>query len=214
MSDDILQKYQAKKIRYIRHYYDENEGNFFDNYLDPFKTKSWQNMFGTNDPLIVEQKCKEQSFVPTWSDSENKRGTLKLVHTMNATRKHPQSGDEIWHNHMNVLHIDATSAEFAFSAQHLQSWMYVAYHYIFDFIVKFQRYVLYGGDVEHFGQHTTHKNGELMNEFEVDYIRSLVWKHTHIYRHQKDDIVMIDNFRIGHGRQPYKGKRVILTTWA
>ena len=212
MDPVIFDKFKAKQIRYIRHYYDENDGNLLDNQLDPFKTKSWQSMFGTDDPTVVEQKCKEQSFIPTWS-GDNK-GTLKLVHTMNATRIHPETGDEIWHNHMNVLHVDATTAEFAFSAQHLNSWMYVVYHYIFDFIVRFQRDVLYGGDVEQFGQHVTHKNGELMNDAEVDYIRSLVWKHTHIYRHEKDDIVMIDNFRMGHGRQPYKGKRVILTTWA
>lgn len=115
---------------------------------------------------------------------------------------------------MNVLHADASTAEFAFAAQHLSWWRYVLLHYVSRAVVWLQRVVVYGGDVERLGQHTTHSEGEAMLDADVDYIRSLVWQNTHIYRHQKNDVVMIDNFRIGHGRQPYSGDRVILTTWA
>eukprot|EP01083_Nonionella_stella_P099578 279988_1 len=213
MDPQILKRFKQKKIRYIRHYYDEHNGNMLDNYLDPFKTKSWQNMFKTNDTTIVEQKCKKQSFTTQWSEG-NGGGTLKLVHTMDATRVHPHTGEEIWFNHMNVLHIDSWLSEFAYSAQHLNSWTYVAYHYVFKALVGFQRNVLYGGDVERFGQHTTHANGERMSQTDVDYIRRMVWKHTLPHRHEQYDVLMVDNLRMGHGRQPFTGKRVILTTWA
>eukprot|EP01083_Nonionella_stella_P159995 522543_1 len=164
MDPQILKRFKQKKIRYIRHYYDEHNGNMLDNYLDPFKTKSWQNMFKTNDTTIVD--------------------------------------------------IDSWLSEFAYSAQHLNSWTYVAYHYVFKALVGFQRNVLYGGDVERFGQHTTHANGERMSQTDVDYIRRMVWKHTLPHRHEQYDVLMVDNLRMGHGRQPFTGKRVILTTWA
>lgn len=113
-----------------------------------------------------------------------------------------------------MLHIDAWAAEFAFSAQHLRSWTFVAWHYAMRCVVWLQRWAVYAGDVERFGQHTTHAKGRVMREEDVHCIRSLVWQNTHIYEHERGDMVYLDNYRIGHGRQPYSGRRIILTTWA
>lgn len=131
-------------------------------------------MFATTEPAVVEQKCKEQGFEVTWDREVDgaKGGTVKLVHTMNATRTHPETGDIIWHNHMNVLHIDSETAEFAFSAQHLQSWWNLLVHLSHEVLVQAQRFY-FGGDEELFGHHSTHADGEPMLLRDVDYVSVL-----------------------------------------
>ena len=111
---------------------------------------------------------------------------------------------------MNVLHVDSIPAEFAFSAQHLRSWKYVAVHYFFEAMVAIQSYWL-GGKAE-MGHHVMHEDGEMDRE-DVDHIKQTVWKNTILYQHRKGDVALIDNNRVGHGRQPYTGTRKILTTW-
>lgn len=212
MDPEVLNRFKTKKIRYIRHYYDETDE--FPASLDPFTTKSWQSMFYTHDTEVVKQKCKDQGFVATWTkqtEDGTPYGTLKLDHVMDATRINPKTGDEIWHNHMNVLHITAHTAEHAFSAQYLRSWEQLAYHYAFEAYVVVMRFWL--GD-ERLGQQTTHEGAEPMLESDVDHMRQMTWKNTRLEKHQKGDLVMLDNYRVAHARQPYSGDRSILTTWA
>ena len=91
MAPAVRDKFERKQIRYIRHYFDAERDSYFARQWDPLKTKSWQSMFNTTDPRVVEDRCAEQAFAAEWSDAVNKRGTLKLVHTMKASRVHPDT---------------------------------------------------------------------------------------------------------------------------
>ena len=68
------------------------------------------------------QNLYNQGFDIEWEKTASDgthSGEIKLTHVMEAAKHHPVTGEEIWFNHMNVLHVDATSSELAFSAQHL-----------------------------------------------------------------------------------------------
>lgn len=204
----VLSRWKQKKVRYARTYFDDKDGGP----KGLLESKSWQAMFSTKDPAQVDAKCQEKGFEAKWENPESKRGQVKLTHTLGATRNHPVTGEEIWHNHHNVLHKTAMSAEFAFSAQHLQSWKNVLMHYWVGFIIWTQTTLK--GDEDGAGMHTSHEGGEEMLASDVNHIRQMIWKHTIIYRHQTGDMAYIDNSRIGHGRQPFYGPRRILVTWA
>jgi len=213
LNPKVVEKFKQRKVKYIRMYNDPDEGPCYNYFIH----KDWQSMFKTNNATLAGELAKKNGF--NWSfdkeeltvnGTKSYKGTMKLIHVLPPTRIHPVTGDEIWSNHMNVLHVDSIPAEFAFSAQHLRSWKYVLIHHCFEAIVAVQSY-LYGGKAE-MGHHVTHEDGEMDRE-DVDHIKQTVWKNTIIYKHQKGDVALLDNKRVGHGRQPYKGTRTILTTW-
>lgn len=210
----IVERFQQGNITYIRKYHDLDEGPCYNYFIH----KDWQSMFRTKNATLAGQTAESNGF--GWSfeketiasdGSKSYRGTMSLINTRPPIRIHPSTGDEIWSNHMNVLHADSIPAEFAFAAQHLQSWKYVAIYYFFEIAVWLQSLVA-GGKAE-IGHHTTHNNGIEMDAKDVEIIKQTVWKNTILYQHQKDDVALLDNYRVGHGRQPYIGIRRILTAW-
>jgi alpha-ketoglutarate-dependent taurine dioxygenase len=56
---------------------------------------SWQEVFQTEDPAVVEEECRKNGMEFTWKDAD------RLVMTWNnkAIYDHPDTGEEIWFNH-------------------------------------------------------------------------------------------------------------------
>ena|SRR3990167_764332 len=204
LSPEVKERFSTKKIRYIRQYYDKDKKNY-----DFFRTKAWQDMFTTYNKTLVEEKCAEQQFTPIW----NADNSLTLIHDMPPTRTHPISKKEVWSNHLNVLYADNTAAEFAYSAQHLNSWVMAGYYHFFNLYVKIQEYI-YGHD--QLGHQTIHADGDFFSPDDVSNIRRTIWKNTVLYPHHFGDVEFIDNERIAHARQPFfasKEDREILVAW-
>ena len=66
---------------------------------------------------------------------------------------------------------------------------------------------------EAIGQYVMFANRSAIPEAVADELRALIWKHTVVYPYQRGDVVILDNFRIAHGRQPYVGPRTVYVTW-
>jgi hypothetical protein len=222
---NVGRRFEEKRgVRYIRHYFDARSPFWsFAHRWDPLKTKSWQDMFKTNDWLTADTKAVSEGFTATWSKSKTTDSKtirmLKLTHRMPTTIRHPKSNDEIWHNHLSVLHAKATADECAFSAQWLSSWYFVLQHWWFRALIAVQTKLnefTYGkgNGTEFLGQHTTFGDGDEINDAERAAVRRAVWQNTIASPHQQSDVVLLDNMRIGHARQPFVGDRRILTTWA
>ena len=47
-----------------------------------------------------------------------------------------------------------------------------------------------------------------------DQVRDLIWKNLVVYAWKQGDVVAVDNNRIGHGRLPYSGPRMVAVCWA
>ena len=202
--------FKEKRIKYLRSVFDEEAGQ-----TGFLQSKSWQSMFSTRDPAVAEAKCDELGFEWEWENGEARNGGLIINHVMNATRFHPVTGDEVWHNHLMVYHKSTIPSEYAFSAQHLDSWDMIMRHFLARIMVwlndldpdEARRYSLYG-------QGAMHEGDEPMAMSDVDHVRLLVWKNTIAYPHQAGDIAMLDNRRMAHGRQPFTGPRSVMVTWA
>ena len=80
------------------------------------------------------------------------------------------------------------------------------------------------------GMHTEFGDGSSIPNSSIVHVRDVVWKNLVFNRWEKGDILMIDNFRVSHGRQvcvcvcvcvcdccffqPYTGKRKIVVSWS
>ena len=70
---------------------------------------------------------------------------------------------------------------------------------VLAFLAKFVFLNMRGGSK--CGFHTTYGDGTEIDERDARHIRDIMWKNMVFNRWRKGDIVMIDNFRISHGRQ-------------
>ena len=70
---------------------------------------------------------------------------------------------------------------------------------ILAFLAKFVFLNMRGGSK--CGFHTTYGDGTEIDERDARHVRDVMWKNMVFNRWRKGDIVMIDNFRISHGRQ-------------
>lgn len=212
MKPELQQKFREKKLQYVRHFYDVNIS-----YLDMLKSFSWpvpthwQQMFDSSDPLVVEDHAKKLGFSVEWLDATPGHGIIEARSVMPAFTIHPETGDEVWHNHLNILHVSAHEAEYAFSTQHMSSWLYLVLHYFTRFQL-FAHSLLFGDN--YIGQTTLYGDGSEIPFEDLHHVRMLVWNNTVIYKHQPGDVVFVDNYRLAHARQPFSGFRRILTTWA
>ena len=76
--------------------------------LDPVQLKRWDEMFLTTDRATVEENCRDEGFTPTWLPG----GRLRLVSEQPALRSHPETGEPVWHNHVQVFHAGTGAAEY------------------------------------------------------------------------------------------------------
>eukprot|EP00521_Asterionellopsis_glacialis_P006261 CAMPEP_0195280606 /NCGR_PEP_ID=MMETSP0707-20130614/215_1 /TAXON_ID=33640 /ORGANISM="Asterionellopsis glacialis, Strain CCMP134" /LENGTH=396 /DNA_ID=CAMNT_0040339377 /DNA_START=181 /DNA_END=1368 /DNA_ORIENTATION=- len=174
----LVDEFKQRQIQYIRKYHDNTQGPCYDYFIH----KDWQSMFNTTNATSAGERAMQAGFhwsfdhvEETPSGTTSYKGTMKLVHSLPTTRIHPHTQDEIWSNHMNVLHVDSIPAEFAYSAQHLRSWKYVCLYYGFELWVLFQKHIFHGGKASEMGHHVTHQDGSEMNSDYVNTIKQTVW---------------------------------------
>ena len=74
-------------VRNIRNYSGPEGGSR----LDLWKLKRWDEMFGTTDRAVVEQRCQENGFTPTWRPG----GRLRLTNVSPGVIQHPVTGEQL-----------------------------------------------------------------------------------------------------------------------
>jgi len=216
MRDELRNAFDRKGgVRYTRCYYSQQAGG--SRSLWPWTThpsfqKSWEAMFHTDDKDKAVRLAEEQGFTAEWIYGD--ANVLRLTHVMNATRTHPISGDKHWNNHFGVLHASGWISEYSNAFHRAGDWrfkleMIASYAYMKMFTLLSQ-FALGSDGV---GTQVTFGDGSSISDDDTEYIRSLIWRNAVVSPWQSGDVAFIDNYRIAHGRQPFSGERVILTTW-
>ena len=62
--------------------------------------------------------------------------------------------------------------------------------------------------------HCTYESGEEIPRADMEHLRDVIWNNLVVYAWRQGDVVAIDNNRVGHGRLPYRGKRMVAVCWA
>jgi|SRR5689334_12820571 len=93
LDPDLVQKFTAKKIMYVRNYGDLG--------------LSWQEAFQTDDKRVVEQYCHHAQIEVEWKEKDR----LRTRQLRPAVRKHPVTGDLVWFNHAVFFHISSLQSQ-------------------------------------------------------------------------------------------------------
>jgi alpha-ketoglutarate-dependent taurine dioxygenase len=143
---------------------------------------SWQEVFQTTDKKGVEEVCRKNDIRYDFVNDDH----LNLEWVKPAIYKHPVSKEATWFNHV----------------------------YFFN---KYSRYQELGlsytedasSDLIHtdtlFGDGTAISLDEYLN------IRNAYHQNTITFKYEKGDIIYLDNMLAAHGRNPFKGTRLIAT---
>jgi alpha-ketoglutarate-dependent taurine dioxygenase len=140
----------------------------------------WQQAFGTEDPAEVEAYCRANDTEFEWTEAG-----LRTRQVRAAVAHHPVTGQRLWFNQiafLNELTMDPDVRE------------YLA--------------MVLGPDGLPFT--TRFGDGEPIPGEVVDVINEVYQRHTAATPWRRGDLLLVDNLRTAHSRQPYEGDREIV----
>jgi len=156
------------------------------NYIRNFQSKipfgkSWQATYQTEDRAEVEKIAAEQGSTCAWSSD----GVLRITTRCEAFTTHPQTGEEVWFNQAEQWHASSLNP---------------ALRGMFEQMVG-------KGNLPH---ECEYGDGEPMDEATLAEVRRVLDRNKLLFDWQRNDLLMIDNVLMMHGRESFKGERKTL----
>jgi len=198
----LVKRFEERGLRIVRNYSGPQGGGRF----DLWRLKRWDEMFGTTDRSVVEAKCRAEGFEPTWTAS----GGLRLVSTQPIVRRHPVTGEPVWHNHVTTFHTSQAVGEYRRifglrpTLRHLALWQ----------LARVLGALQARKPVDERAMECTWADSSEIPDADVEAVREAVWKHLVVVPWRRGDVVAIDNYAVSHGRLPYRGPRNVAVAWA
>lgn len=159
--------------------------------------KSWPDMFETTDRQQAQARAEEVGYQVTWTD----RGSMRLTSHCRAVIRHPRSGRMVWFNQAHLFH---------------QSWSWELKRVGLNALAMLLRLREWAQrrrrslDQQHV-QAALGDGSPLDRKTMLD-LRELLWRQSVQFDWQQGDLLILDNLRVGHGRNPYRPPRMILVT--
>lgn len=141
--------------------------------------------FGTDDRATVERYCRAQSIDFAWQPD----GSLRTRQHRGAVLNHPGNGRRCWFNQVAFL------SEWTMEPE------------VREYLVE-----VYGPDGLPFN--TRFGNGDPLDEDVVRTINKVYDTHTVREPWRSGDLLLVDNIRTAHGREPFEGPREVLAALA
>lgn len=164
----LRQKFAELGLMYVRNF-------------TPGLDVSWQHFFGTEERAVVEDYCKRASIDFEWTSD----GGLRTRQVCPAIVKHPQTGEMVFFNQLQLHHVSCLAAPVRES---LLSMMREE---------DLPRNVYYG-------------DGARIDDSVVDELLTLYRASAVAFPWQAHDIIMLNNMLVAHSRNPYVGERKIV----
>ncbi|WP_327707494.1 TauD/TfdA family dioxygenase [Streptomyces decoyicus] len=146
---------------------------------------SLEQAFGTGDRDAIEQYCRAHAIECTWQPD----GTLRTRQRRSAVVRHPVSGRRCWFNQIAFLNEWTMAPEVR--------------EYLID---------EYGPDGLPFN--TRYGNGDPVTEDVVQLLNEVYEAHTARRPWEAGDLLLIDNVRTAHSREPFEGPRDVVVALA
>ncbi|MER6376877.1 TauD/TfdA family dioxygenase [Streptomyces mirabilis] len=141
--------------------------------------------FGTEDRAAVESYCRANEIAFEWQPD----GGLRTRQRRSAVVRHPVTGRRCWFNQIAFLNEWTMAPEVR--------------EYLMD---------VYGADGLPFN--TRFGNGDPIGEDVVELLNSVYEAHTAREPWQAGDLLLVDNIRTAHSREPFEGPREVLVALA
>jgi alpha-ketoglutarate-dependent taurine dioxygenase len=146
---------------------------------------SWSEAFGTSDPATIAAYCQANRIEYDWQPD----GALRTRQHRPAVIDHPVSGAACWFNQIAFLNEWTLDPE------------------VREFLVE-----MYGADALPFNTHFG--NGEPITDDVIALLNDVYQAHTRRDGWQAGDLMVVDNIRTAHSREPYEGEREVLVAMA
>lgn len=146
---------------------------------------SWRDAFQTTDRAVVEGYCRQCGMEAEWRDGDRLR--TRAVRQVMVT--HPKTGESLWFNHAHMFHHSNLQPEVreVLLSQFRED--------------ELPRNAFYG-------------DGTPIESSVLEEIRQTYHDSSVAFSWQKGDVLMVDNFLVTHGREPFSGPRRILVAMA
>jgi alpha-ketoglutarate-dependent taurine dioxygenase len=146
---------------------------------------SFAEAFGTDDRRAVESYCRANAITFEWLEG----GALRTQQRRSAVVRHPLTGRRCWFNQIAFLNEWTMDPE------------------VREYLVD-----VYGEDGLPFN--TRFGNGDPIGADVVQAINEVYEAHTIRERWQAGDLLLVDNVRTAHGREPFEGSREVVVAMA
>jgi non-ribosomal peptide synthetase component F len=164
----LRQKFQDEGLMYVRNF-------------TPGLDVSWQEFFHTSERSAVEDYCRQASIDFEWTSNDG----LRTRQVCPAIVKHPQSGETVFFNQLQLHHVSCLAAPVRES---LLSMMREE---------DLPRNVYYG-------------DGSKIENSVIDQLLKLYRQTAVSFIWQEQDILMLNNMLVAHSRNPFVGERKIV----
>ena len=146
---------------------------------------SYAEAFGTEDPGAIERYCRANAIDFEWQPD----GGLRTSQRRSAVVRHPVTGRRCWFNQVAFLN----------------EWTMVPE--VHEYLVE-----VFGADGLPFN--TRFGNGDPIGEDVVQLLNAVYEAHTNHEPWQAGDLMLVDNIRTAHSREPYQGPREVMVAMA
>lgn len=184
IDNSVKKKFVDNGLKYVSCYYYKSK---IMNYLNKWQRshKSWVDVFETEHPASVEEKCVANEFNYKWNQNQ----WLQISQERPAVISHPITQEKIWFNQAHL---------YDFNPKLLGWWRYVGAK-IFYMRKHMRLHEVYYGD------------GSRISRQDLYHIMETLEKQTIYFPWQTGDLLLLDNVLAMHGRATFTGKRRILT---
>lgn len=145
----------------------------------------WQEVFRTDARGEVERFCRRANITWEWLDD----GELRTRQICQAVAKHPRTGAWVWFNQAHLFHVSNLEPQVREG--------------LLSFLAEDElpRNVLYG-------------DGTPLEAAALDEIRGVYAELARSFAWQRGDVLLVDNMRVAHGREPFSGPRKVVVAMA
>ncbi|MCO7226515.1 TauD/TfdA family dioxygenase [Pleionea sp. CnH1-48] len=139
--------------------------------------------FGTTDLDVIKQDCQSRDV-----DLQIiKDDLVRTTHVRDAVSAHPVSGLPLWLNHIVFWHPSSLSSDY-------------------------RAYMSQAFSPEEFPYNTFFADGETIPDEYAENIREAYRRAEVTFDWRPGDVLLVDNYRVAHGRKPFTGERLIVVS--
>jgi alpha-ketoglutarate-dependent taurine dioxygenase len=146
---------------------------------------SWQEVFQTDDRAEAEEFCRQNGIEAEWRAGDR----LRTRQVCQATARHPGTGEPVWFNQAHLFHVSSLEPAVR---EALQAQL----------------------DPADLPRNTYYGDGSPIEDGTLEEIREVFRQEMVLFPWQTDDILLLDNVLVAHGRAPFEGARRVLVAMA
>ncbi len=146
----------------------------------------WRTVFQTDDTEQVETYCRERGIEVEWKGD----GRMRTRAVRPALVRHPRSGEWVWFNHATFFHVSTLTD--AVREVLLEE---------FD-------------DEADLPANTYFGDGSSIPADVLEHLRGAYAECTVAFPWRRGDLLLLDNMKVAHGREPFEGARKVLVAMA